>query len=139
MAVDTHIFRVSNRTGLAPGKNVLEVEKGLVKVIPPKYMMNAHHWLLLHGRYVCKAKNFQCENCLINDLCGYPDKTTGSKVKPCCHIQSLSKIFIFRDDVAPAGHDFREHCLAWSSIQLFRHNRKSFEADQAGGSGAAPF
>lgn len=79
MAVDTHIFRVSNRTGLAPGKNVLEVEKGLVKVIPPKYMMNAHHWLLLHGRYVCKAKNFQCSNCLINDLCDYPDKTTAAE------------------------------------------------------------
>ena len=79
MAVDTHIFRVSNRSGLAPGKNVLEVEKGLVKVIPPKYMMNAHHWLLLHGRYVCKAKNFQCENCLINDLCGFPDKTTAAR------------------------------------------------------------
>mgnify|MGYP002604473168 CR=1 FL=1 len=79
MAVDTHIFRVANRTGLAPGKNVLEVEKGLVRVIPPKYMMNAHHWLLLHGRYVCKAKNFQCENCLINDLCEFPDKTTAAE------------------------------------------------------------
>lgn len=75
MAVDTHIFRVSNRTGLAPGKNVLEVEKRLVDVIPPRFMMNAHHWLLLHGRYVCKAKGPQCASCLINDLCEYPDKT----------------------------------------------------------------
>ena len=74
MAVDTHIFRVSNRTGLAPGKNVLEVEKRLVEVIPPKFMMNAHHWRLLHGRYVCKAKAFQCSGCLISDLCEYPDK-----------------------------------------------------------------
>lgn len=74
MAVDTHIFRVSNRTGLAPGKNVLEVEKRLVEVIPPKFMMNAHHWLLLHGRYVCKTKAFQCSGCLISDLCEYPDK-----------------------------------------------------------------
>lgn len=79
MAVDTHIFRVSNRTNLAPGKNVLEVEKELVKVIPPKYMMNAHHWLLLHGRYVCKAKNFQCSGCMINDLCEYPDKTMAAE------------------------------------------------------------
>ncbi|EEO27028.1 endonuclease III [Oxalobacter paraformigenes] len=75
MAVDTHIFRVSNRTGLAPGKNVLEVEKRLVEVIPPRFMMNAHHWLLLHGRYVCKAREPQCPGCLISDLCEYPDKT----------------------------------------------------------------
>ncbi len=75
MAVDTHIFRVSNRTNLAPGKNVLEVEKRLVEVIPPQFMMNAHHWLLLHGRYVCKAREPQCTGCLINDLCEYPDKT----------------------------------------------------------------
>lgn len=74
MAVDTHIFRVSNRTALAPGKNVLEVEKRLVEAIPQRFMMNAHHWLLLHGRYVCKAKNFQCSGCLISDLCEYPEK-----------------------------------------------------------------
>lgn len=75
MAVDTHIFRVSNRTALAVGKNVLEVEKRLVESIPQQFMMNAHHWLLLHGRYVCKAKNFLCADCLINDLCEYPEKT----------------------------------------------------------------
>ena len=78
MAVDTHIFRVSNRTGLAPGKNVREVEQRLVEVIPPRFMMNAHHWLLLHGRYVCKAKGFDCTNCIINDLCEYPDKRIGA-------------------------------------------------------------
>ena len=78
MAVDTHIFRVANRTNLAPGKNVREVEDRLVSVIPPKFMMNAHHWLLLHGRYVCKAKSFDCSRCLINDLCEYPDKRFGS-------------------------------------------------------------
>ncbi len=75
IAVDTHIFRISNRIGLAPGKNVLEVETRLVEVIPPKFIQNAHHWLLLHGRYICKAKAFRCSNCLINDLCEYPEKT----------------------------------------------------------------
>lgn len=78
MAVDTHIFRVSNRTGLAPGKNVLEVEKRLVEVIPSQFMMNAHHWLLLHGRYICKAKSFQCSGCLIRDLCEYPNKISNA-------------------------------------------------------------
>lgn len=78
MAVDTHIFRVSNRIGLAPGKNVLEVEKRLVEVIPSQFMMNAHHWLLLHGRYICKAKSFQCSGCLIRDLCEYPNKISNA-------------------------------------------------------------
>ncbi len=75
MAVDTHIFRVSNRTGIAPGKNVLDVEKNLLATIPEQYLLNAHHWLLLHGRYVCKAKSFQCSQCPLNDLCEFPDKT----------------------------------------------------------------
>lgn len=79
MAVDTHIFRVSNRTGIASGKNVLEVEKNLLATVPETYLLDAHHWLLLHGRYVCKAKNFQCSNCLINDLCEFPDKTGYAK------------------------------------------------------------
>ena len=74
IAVDTHIFRVSNRTGIAPGKNVLDVEKHLLENVPVHYQLNAHHWLLLHGRYVCKAKNYQCEHCLINDLCEFPEK-----------------------------------------------------------------
>ncbi|TXH59728.1 MAG: endonuclease III [Thiothrix sp.] len=76
MAVDTHIFRLGNRTGLAPGKNVLEVEKGLLKHIPPDYLQDAHHWLILHGRYVCTARKPKCPSCLIADLCEYKEKTT---------------------------------------------------------------
>lgn len=76
MAVDTHIFRVSNRTGIAPGKNVLEVEKRLLKFIPNQYMLNAHHWLILHGRYVCKARKPECQQCSIIDLCEFKQKTT---------------------------------------------------------------
>lgn len=75
IAVDTHIFRVSNRTGLAPGKNVLEVERHLEKVIPEKYKHDAHHWLVLHGRYTCLARKPRCGSCLISDVCEYPDKT----------------------------------------------------------------
>lgn len=75
MAVDTHIFRVSNRTGLAPGKNVLEVEKNLLKHVPKDYLLDAHHWLILHGRYVCTARKPRCGSCLIEDLCGYKNKT----------------------------------------------------------------
>jgi len=76
MAVDTHVFRVSNRTGLAPGKNVLEVELKLVEVIPAEFMMHAHHWLILHGRYTCLARKPLCEKCIIADLCRWPGKTT---------------------------------------------------------------
>lgn len=75
MAVDTHIFRVSNRTGLAPGKDVRVVEDKLVKVIPNEFRMDAHHWLILHGRYVCKARKPDCPHCAIRDLCRYKDKT----------------------------------------------------------------
>lgn len=75
MAVDTHIFRVSNRTTLAPGKNVLEVEKKLLKVVPDEFMVHAHHWLILHGRYVCKARKPDCAVCIVSDLCGYKAKT----------------------------------------------------------------
>ncbi len=76
MAVDTHIFRVSNRTGIAPGKDVLAVEKKLLKFIPPEFMINAHHWLILHGRYVCKARTPDCTRCSIVDLCEFKKKTT---------------------------------------------------------------
>ena len=76
VAVDTHIFRVSNRTGIAPGKNVLEVEKRLMRVIPSDYLLDAHHWLILHGRYVCTARNPKCAGCIINDLCEYRAKTS---------------------------------------------------------------
>ncbi len=75
MAVDTHIFRVSNRTGIAPGKNVDIVEQKLMKFVPPEYLMDAHHWLILHGRYTCTARSPQCWNCLIADLCEFKSKT----------------------------------------------------------------
>ena len=75
MAVDTHIFRVSNRTGLAPGKNVLEVEKRLIKLIPGEFLLDAHHWLILHGRYTCIARTPRCGSCMIEDLCEYKKKT----------------------------------------------------------------
>ncbi|MCM0044540.1 MAG: endonuclease III [Burkholderiaceae bacterium] len=75
MAVDTHIFRVSNRTGIAPGKNVDIVEAKLMKFVPADYLMDAHHWLILHGRYTCTARSPQCWNCLIADLCEYRPKT----------------------------------------------------------------
>lgn len=75
MAVDTHIFRVSNRTGIAPGKNVLEVERKLLKFIPAEFLLDAHHWLILHGRYTCIARKPRCGSCLIEDLCEYNKKT----------------------------------------------------------------
>ena len=75
MAVDTHIFRVSNRTKIAPGKNVLEVEKKLLKFVPAEFLHDAHHWLILHGRYVCTARKPRCAACVIEDLCEYKDKT----------------------------------------------------------------
>jgi endonuclease-3 len=75
MAVDTHIFRVANRIGLAPGKTVLEVEKKLVKTIPAEFRVDAHHWLILHGRYVCQARKPKCSECIIADLCEYKGKT----------------------------------------------------------------
>ena len=75
MAVDTHIFRVSNRTGIAPGKNVLEVEKRLIKLVPEEFLLDAHHWLILHGRYVCVARKPRCGACMIEDLCEFKQKT----------------------------------------------------------------
>ncbi len=75
IAVDTHIFRVGNRTGLAPGKNPLEVELNLEKIVPDRFKLHAHHWLILHGRYVCVARKPHCDRCLINDLCRWPEKT----------------------------------------------------------------
>lgn len=74
MAVDTHIFRVSNRTGIAPGKNVLEVEKRLLRLVPKEYLQDAHHWLILHGRYVCVARKPRCGACPIEDLCEFKQK-----------------------------------------------------------------
>jgi endonuclease-3 len=74
MAVDTHIFRISNRTGIAPGKNVLEVEKRLLRLVPEEFLLDAHHWLILHGRYVCVARKPRCGACVIEDLCEYKKK-----------------------------------------------------------------
>ncbi len=75
IAVDTHIYRVSNRTGIAPGKNVVQVENRLLKFVPQEFRRDAHHWLILHGRYVCKARRPECPACLIRDLCEYKGKT----------------------------------------------------------------
>jgi endonuclease III len=77
MAVDTHIFRVANRTGLAPGDTPRAVEDGLMKIVPDKYMVHAHHWLILLGRYVCVARTPKCPDCIVRDLCRFPDKTPG--------------------------------------------------------------
>ena len=74
MAVDTHIFRVSRRTKIAHGKDVVQIEKSLLRLIPDEYLMDAHHWLILHGRYICKARNPNCNECIINDLCEYKAK-----------------------------------------------------------------
>jgi len=75
IAVDTHVFRVANRTGLAPGKDVLEVEQHLLKFVPDEFKHDAHHWLILHGRYICQARKPKCPQCLIMDLCEYKEKT----------------------------------------------------------------
>jgi endonuclease III len=77
IAVDTHIFRVANRTGIAPGRDVVEVENKLMKLVPEEFRKDAHHWLILHGRYVCKARNPDCPACLIRDLCEFRGKTKG--------------------------------------------------------------
>jgi endonuclease-3 len=78
IAVDTHIFRVGNRTGIAPGKNPLEVEQKLEQVVPVEFKRHAHHWLILHGRYACVARKPQCERCVIADLCKWPGKTVAA-------------------------------------------------------------
>jgi endonuclease-3 len=92
IAVDTHIFRVSNRTGLAPGKNVLEVELGLEKIVPDHYKSHAHHWLILHGRYTCVARKPLCPTCVVRDLCRFKDKTREPAVeKPRLKMSSRAK------------------------------------------------
>ena len=88
IAVDTHIFRVGNRTGLAPGKTPLDVETKLMAVVPERYRLHAHHWLILHGRYVCVARRPLCEKCLIADLCKWPGKDG--------ECASLAPFFFFR-------------------------------------------
>jgi endonuclease-3 len=81
IAVDTHIFRVSNRTGLAPGKDVIQVEQQLLKRVPKEYLLDAHHWLILHGRYTCKARNPDCSQCIVEPMCGFKQKTAKGKVR----------------------------------------------------------
>ena len=90
IAVDTHIFRVANRTGLAPGLNVRTVEDKLMKAVPPEYRQDAHHWLILHGRYVCKARKPDCPRCVIRDLCAYRFKTPADPTAP-GHMPDLSQ------------------------------------------------
>ena len=82
IAVDTHLFRVANRLGIAPGKTPIEVEQGLLKVVPDKYLLHAHHWLILHGRYICQARKPKCGECLIADLCISKDKVGSTTVAP---------------------------------------------------------
>ena len=89
MAVDTHIFRVSNRTGLAPGKTVLEVERKLNKFVPNEFKMDAHHWLILHGRYICVARTPKCAQCLIVDLCEYKHKVLPVPVLTVSHCNDV--------------------------------------------------
>jgi len=81
IAVDTHIFRVSNRTGMAPGKDVVEVEEKLLKRVPKEFLQDAHHWLILHGRYTCKARNPECAQCIVEPLCSFKQKTSKGKVR----------------------------------------------------------
>jgi endonuclease-3 len=91
IAVDTHIFRVANRTGLAPGRTVREVEDKLDKIVPAAYKHDAHHWLILHGRYVCQARRPRCEVCIINDLCEYPAKSMMNQTQPSAHASRSRK------------------------------------------------
>ena len=82
MAVDTHIFRLGNRTGLAAGKNVLEVEQRLIKVIPKEFILDAHHWLILHGRYCCIARKPKCTECVVSDVCNWPERYEFGAARP---------------------------------------------------------
>ena len=100
IAVDTHIFRVSNRTGIAPGKTPLAVEKGLLKFVPDEFKGHAHHWLILHGRYTCTARNPACDECLINDFCEYGRKTTRQTPapEPLSLLRKAGKISVMRSE-----------------------------------------
>jgi len=100
IAVDTHIFRVSNRTNLAPGKNVEEVEEKLEKVVPDPYKLHAHHWLILHGRYTCIARKPLCPVCVVRDLCRYKDKTKESELRA---VKPLTKKRFSRARAIPGG------------------------------------
>ncbi len=90
IAVDTHVFRIGNRTGLAPGKTPLDVELKLLEVVPEKYRLHAHHWLILHGRYVCLARRPLCEKCIIADLCKWPGKTVSIPATAAAHFTAVA-------------------------------------------------
>ena len=90
MAVDTHIFRLGNRTGLAVGKNVLEVEHRLMKVIPKEFLLDSHHWLILHGRYCCIARKPKCHECVVSDVCQWPDRFEFGAARPAKTIKTTS-------------------------------------------------
>jgi endonuclease-3 len=91
IAVDTHIFRVANRTGLAPGKAPLDVEMGLLRIVPEKYLLHAHHWLILHGRYTCVARKPLCPVCVVRDLCRFKDKTKEGELAPKGSVRSSAR------------------------------------------------
>jgi adenine-specific DNA glycosylase len=113
MAVDTHIFRVSNRTGLAPGKNVDIVEQKLLKFVPKEFLHDAHHWLILHGRYTCTARKPQCWNCMIADLCDYG---TSRRCRPWCKAKTARKgRFVIRSKRTPTA---RPYCRGGSAHGL---------------------
>ena len=114
IAVDTHIFRVGNRTGLAPGKTPLDVELKLDEVVPEKFRLHAHHWLILHGRYVCVARRPLCEKCVIADLCKWPGKTSST-----CRVVSRS---------FPRKRGIRADRRTWSSIRRVRLCRPKAKA-----------
>jgi endonuclease-3 len=101
IAVDTHIFRVGNRTAIAPGKTPREVEDRLEAVVPPRYKLHAHHWLILHGRYICIARKPRCPDCLVADLCRYPAKTQPAGAMPSVEKSVLKKALTSRRQAGP--------------------------------------
>jgi len=111
IAVDTHNFRVANRTGIAPGKTVEAVEKALMKFVPAEFLQHAHHWLILHGRYTCKALKPDCPNCIISDLCEYKHKTPDPLAEPAAKTVREAQEFALRTEkqAEKAVHKFKEH------------------------------
>ena len=128
IAVDTHIFRVGNRTGLAVGKTPLDVEMKLMEVVPEKYRLHAHHWLILHGRYVCVARRPLCEKCLIADLCKWPGKTVNAQRRPSVDTTSSATDQLLCLPTAPAP----SACSA-RAIELVGRGERQFidEPDEA--------
>ena len=125
IAVDTHIFRVANRTGLAPGKDVLAVERALEAGVPEAFRRHAHHWLILHGRYVCVARNPKCDACAIRDLCEYPAKTGAAAVppKPAARKPAAAKSASPRPPAAPGARTRGTQPMAKSARAGARRGR----------------